>query len=67
MKRWLMMGATIGALSISTTACSRIDTEFRVEGGLCYRIRTEYTAGCQTHQAKVLALPSNCGLPDRET
>lgn len=63
MKRWLLMAATIGSLSISATACSRVDTDFQAEGNLCYRIRTEYTAGCQTSQTKVLAIPENCGLP----
>ena len=58
MKRSVALMLSLAPLA----ACSSSDTTFRVEDGICYRIREERTLVLFTHTSKTLALPQNCGL-----
>lgn len=60
MKR--LAALAIVASSLFVSACSSTDTSFRMDNGVCYRTRTNYTMGIRTSKATVQAVLSNCGV-----
>lgn len=64
MKRYFRVSFLFFFFAIVPIACTSSSTSFSVENGVCYRIKTNSTAGCQTNESKVQASDKNCGLPE---